>query len=60
MGVGGLHDDSFELPEALRAIQAGKLPRKMGLTLVRHDHSYELALQAESLANLRLGIVGIC
>ena len=39
-----------KLPEALRAIQAGKLPRKMGLTLVRHDQSYELTLQAESLA----------
>jgi hypothetical protein len=39
-----------KLPEALRAIQAGKLPRKMGLTLVRHDQSYELTLQGESLA----------
>src|SRR5438105_4070222 len=39
-----------KLPEALRAIQAGKLPRKAGLTLVRHDHQYELTLQAETLA----------
>jgi hypothetical protein len=39
-----------KLPEALRAIQAGKLPRKAGLTLVRHDHQYELTLHAETLA----------
>jgi hypothetical protein len=38
------------LPEARRAIQAGKLPRKAGLTLVRHDHPYEITLTAESLA----------
>jgi hypothetical protein len=38
------------LPEARRAIQAGKLPRKVGLTLVRHDHQYDLTLQAETLA----------
>jgi hypothetical protein len=38
------------LPEARRAVQAGKLPRKVGLTLVRHDHQYELTLQAETLA----------
>lgn len=43
-------DGPARLPEALRAIQVGKLPRKMGLTLVRHDQSYELTLQAESLA----------
>ena len=35
-------------------MQAGKLPRKMGLTLVRHDQQYELALHAETLA------VGAC
>lgn len=39
-----------KLPEALRAIQAGKLPRKAGLTLVRHDQQYEFTLHAESLA----------
>jgi hypothetical protein len=38
------------LPEARRAIQAGKIPRKAGLTLVRHDKQYELTLHAESLA----------
>ena len=43
-------DGPSKLPEAHRAIQAGKLPRKMGLTLVRHDSQYELSLQAETLA----------
>jgi hypothetical protein len=38
------------LPEARRAIQSGKLPRKAGLTLVRHGEQYELALHAETLA----------
>jgi hypothetical protein len=43
-------DGPAHLPEARRAAQAGKLPRKAGLTLVRHDRQYELTLQAESLA----------
>lgn len=43
-------DGPTRLPEARRAIQAGKLPRKSGLTLVRHDDQYELTLHAESLA----------
>ncbi len=43
-------DGPGRLPEARRAIQAGKLPRRAGLTLVRHDRQYELTLQAESLA----------
>jgi len=38
------------LPEARRAIQSGKLPRKVGLTLVRHSQQYELTLLAETLA----------
>jgi len=38
------------MPEAIKALQAGKLPRKAGLILVRHDQQYELTLQAESLA----------
>jgi len=38
------------LPEAFRALQAGKLPRKAGLILVRHGFQYELTLQAETLA----------
>ncbi len=43
-------DGPTRLPEARRAIQAGKLPRKAGLTLVRHDQQYELTLHAETLA----------
>jgi hypothetical protein len=43
-------DAPGRLPEARRAIQAGKLPRKAGLTLVRHDRQYEVSLQAETLA----------
>ena len=38
------------LPEARRAIQSGKLPRKVGLTLVRNAEQYELTLHAETLA----------
>jgi hypothetical protein len=38
------------LPEARRAIQAGKLPRKAGLTIVRQERQYELTLHAETLA----------
>lgn len=43
-------DGPTRLPEARRAIQAGKLPRKVGLILARHDQQYELALNAESFA----------
>lgn len=43
-------DGPAQLPEARRALQAGKLPRRAGLTLVRHDEQYELTLQAENLA----------
>jgi len=43
-------DGPAKLPEAFRALQAGRLPRKAGLTLVRHDKVYELTLQAETLA----------
>jgi hypothetical protein len=39
-----------QLPEARRAIQSGKLPRKVGLTLVRHSEQYELTIHAETLA----------
>jgi hypothetical protein len=38
------------LPEAMKAIQAGKLPRKCGLTLVRQELTYEITLHAETLA----------
>lgn len=43
------HEGPTRLPEARRAIQAGKLPRKAGITLVRHDVQYEFTLHAESL-----------
>jgi hypothetical protein len=43
-------DGPTRLPEAKRAVQAGKLPRKSGLILSRHDHQYELTFQAETLA----------
>ncbi len=38
------------LPEAFRALQAGKLPRKAGLIVVRHGQQYELTLQAETMS----------
>ncbi|QDU21560.1 hypothetical protein [Urbifossiella limnaea] len=44
------HEGPTRLAEARRAIQTGKLPRKCGLTLVRHDQQYELAIHAETLA----------
>ena len=42
-------DGPTRLPEARRAIQAGKLPRKVGMILVRHDLQYEFTLHAETL-----------
>ena len=44
------HEGPSRLPEAKRAVQSGKLPRKLGLTVVRHDQQYELTIYAESLA----------
>jgi len=35
------------LPEAMQAIRSGKLPRKAGMTLVRHGEQYDLAIQPE-------------
>lgn len=43
-------DGPTRLPEAKKAIQTGKLPRKAGLTMVRHDKQYEFALIADTLA----------
>ena len=43
------HEGPTRLPEARRAIQSGKLPRKVGLTLVRHSEQYELTFHAETL-----------
>lgn len=39
-----------KLPEAKRAIQSGKLPRKTGLCLVRDGMKFDLVLQAETFA----------
>jgi hypothetical protein len=51
MGRDQLTDDApIRLPEAFRALQAGKLPRKAGMVLVRQGAQYELTLQAETLA----------
>jgi hypothetical protein len=44
------HEGPSKLPEAKRAVQSGKLPRKAGLTLVRHGEQYEFTLHAETLA----------
>ena len=38
------------MPEAKRAVQSGKLPRKAGLIVVRNGVQYDLTLQAETLA----------
>jgi len=38
------------LPESLRAIRSGKLPRKAGLTLARGEEQFAIKLQAETLA----------
>jgi hypothetical protein len=43
-------DSPTRLPEARRGLQAGKLPRRAGLTVVRQDSQYEFTLQAETLA----------
>lgn len=43
-------ESPVRLPETKRAVQAGKLPRKAGLILVRHDQQYELSLQAETFS----------
>jgi hypothetical protein len=42
-------DGPTRLPEARRALQAGKLPRKVGVTVQRHQQQYELTLAAETL-----------
>ena len=41
-------ESPVRLPEAAQAIRSGKLPRKGGLTLVRHGQQYKLVLQAET------------
>lgn len=44
------HEGPTRLPEAKRAVKAGKLPRRTGLILVRHADQFSLALHAEALA----------
>jgi hypothetical protein len=48
------------LPEARRAVQAGKMPRAMGLTVVRHDEQYEYKLmsEAQAISGLKLPATG--
>ena len=41
-------ESPVRLPEAAQAIRSGKLPRKSGMTLVRHGQQYDLVLQAET------------
>lgn len=41
-------DGPTQLPEARRAIQSGKLPRKAGIILSRQGQQYEFTLQAET------------
>lgn len=43
------HEGPTRMPEALRGLQGGKLPRKAGLTLVRHDAQASGTLLAEAL-----------
>lgn len=43
-------DAPTTLPEAMQAVRSGKLPRKMGMTLVRDGEQYDFVIQAESLA----------
>jgi hypothetical protein len=44
------HEGPTRLPEARRAIRAGKLPRKAGFTAVWAGDQFEFTLQAETLA----------
>lgn len=44
------HEGPTRLPEARRAISSGKLPRKVGLTIVRQDQQFEVSIGAELFA----------
>jgi hypothetical protein len=48
------------LPEAILAINMGKLPRKAGLTLVREDQQFDFTLQAEtfSIGSAKISQIG--
>jgi hypothetical protein len=49
-GSDSLKDEGpSRLPEAFRALQSGKLPRKSGMRFVRQGQDYEFVLQAETL-----------
>lgn len=41
-------ESPVQLPEAMQAIRSGKLPRKMGMTVIREGRQFDLVLQAES------------
>jgi hypothetical protein len=43
------HESPIRLPEAKHAVRLGKLPRKSGLTLIRHDEQYDFTISAETL-----------
>lgn len=44
------HEGPTRLPEAMRGIRGGKLPRRCGITFVRHDRQFELVLSPETWA----------
>lgn len=44
------HESPISLPEVRRALQAGKLPRSLGLTVVADGDQYELTLHADRWA----------
>lgn len=44
------HEGPTRLSEAMQAIRSGKLPRRSGMIVVRHDRQYELVLGAETFA----------
>ncbi len=54
MGESGKETISAEspihLPEAMQAIRSGKLPRKMGMTLIRDERQFDLVLQPETFS----------
>ncbi len=41
-------ESPVQLPEAMQAIRSGKLPRKMGMTIVYEGRQFDLTLQAET------------
>ncbi|MFT5526343.1 MAG: hypothetical protein ACI9G1_002470 [Pirellulaceae bacterium] len=41
-------ESPVKLPEAMQAIRSGKLPRKIGMTIVSDGRQFDLVLQAES------------